>query len=495
MQRPGLVGGVALFIACAATSLAVAGCGSSNKTRSVIPSEDSGAGSPGLDASSGSGGTNGGGGSAGGDSGNKAGSTSSGGSQSSDAGPDASNGGAPGDGGETTAPVNLGSTSGGPVVGAASLDGSAMLVIQTVGATSELLFSHYEVLSGWSTPASVPGTANAALPQIGIDDAGNTFVAWQCNAEAGHALCVMRYDHGKSSWETARVVDAYSQFSTGFAFGVSHTGDALAIYLHQGSSGPHDVVAQHYSGGTWKEETVATEAATVGVTNAVVSMAAGGLAVAAFNTSTGLNVATRSGAGWTVASSTLPSADIELGATINDAGEVLVAFTDAGTVPKTYQYDAITKKWSGPTARGTAGETQIYGTCPLTVALSTNGDGTVARCFSGGNPRTIEAYAYTKSTNAWGNAVNVPGVGWPFFVSFAFDSAGDCITAFVSSPNSSTPSAPAVSSSYSNGAWSAASAPLGGVVSAYSTASFISPNGRGWVAWNEGPSAVVKRVR
>jgi hypothetical protein len=218
--------------------------------------------------------------------------------------------------------------------------------------------------SGWSTPANLPGGANADVPQVGIDAKGNTFVAWTCPVDGGRTLCISRYTHASASWESVQHPDDYNQFSNGFALSVASSGEALAIYLHSGSTGAHDVVAQRYSGGSWAPELIVAEPNSAGVTTPVVTMAAGGLAVAAFNGPAGLNVATRSGSTWTVASSNLPSAEFGLAATINDAGDVLVGFMDSTTQPKTYQYDATGKAWTGPTARSSAGESSAYGQCP-----------------------------------------------------------------------------------------------------------------------------------
>src|SRR5262249_43265079 len=139
-----------------------------------------------------------------------------GGKSSADASSDAPSTDAPSgnDGGDTTAAKNLGSTSGGLLVGAASSDGSAMLIIL---APSGLLWSHYETASGWSVPANLPGGANADVPQVGMDAAGNTFVAWTCPVDGGRTLCVSRYAHATASWGSVQHPDDYNQFSNGFA--------------------------------------------------------------------------------------------------------------------------------------------------------------------------------------------------------------------------------------------------------------------------------------
>jgi hypothetical protein len=357
-----------------------------------------------------------------------------------------------------------------------------------------LRFSHYDVATGWTTLADLPGgpaSLQSVWPTVGMDGSGNAFVSWLvADTNAVYSLNVLRYDHATHAWGALQHPDTYTQTLAAYSqMSVSPGGEVLVLVYHRGATGTHDVYAHHYSGTTWTAELVASEANNVQGTPIGVRIADTGAAAALWQTSIGWQVATRAAGAWTAgpALNTIPlqaQADVA----VNGAGDAFIGYQAVGTPPNVYMYDGTGKTWSGPNAVST--NANNGGACNPIVMLTATGDGNFTRCytpFSTGAtpPQQIESFAYVKSTKTWGAGATVkPVAGKPSaFFSASYDSSGNALVAFIDDQGGATK--PAVSSSYTPaGGWTAPTAALGGAT-ASTAAAFLSANGRGWAAWSE----------
>lgn len=411
-----------------------------------------------------------------------------------------------GDAGDPTVPVVIGSGSPASLSGAASSDGSAMLILGGGAQTTEpaiISFTHYEPGSGWSTVAALPGaTQPEDPPKVAMDGAGNAYVAW---VSTTLSVSLARYDHATQTWGAVQHPDPYAQqFALLIALAANAGGDVLLLDFHAGATGEHDAVVQHYAAGTpvgtWTQEVVQAypNSGNPGQAgNPQVALADTGMAVAAWTTAgTGAYAAaTRSGTTWTPTPQAGFSVN-QLSVGVNGAGDVLIGYEDLGTIPNAYQYDAATMTWTTMPAKLTAEtEGSRFLACPLTVGVSATGDATLVRCFSG-TPQTIESYTYTKSSKSWGAVAPIPTTGFSYSASFAFDSAGSGLAVFDDSATNSTSTASAVASTYETASgWSAQSAALGTTGSGLVLA-LLAPNGTGWAAWVENTTRLkVAKVR
>jgi hypothetical protein len=403
-----------------------------------------------------------------------------------------------GDAGDPTVPVIVGTGAPSSLSGAASSDGSAMLILGGGGLTTEpgiISFTHYEPGSGWSTVAALPGaTEPEDPPKVGMDGAGNAYVAWVSPGATTLSVNLARYDHATQTWGAVQHPDPYAQqFALLIALAVNAGGDVLLLDFHAGATGEHDAVAQHYAAGspvgTWTQEIVTAYPNSGGpgqAGNPQVSLADTGMAVAAWTTAGAgaYAAATRSGTTWTPTPQATFSVN-QLGVGVNGAGDVLIGYEDLSTIPNAYQYDAASMTWSTMPAKLTAEtEGSRLLACPLTVNVSGTGDATLARCFSG-SPQIIESYAYTKSTKTWGAVAPIPTTGYSFSTSFAFNGAGSGLAVFDDGATNTTSSGSAVSSTYETSTgWSPQSAGLGTTGSG-TVLALLAPDGAGWAAWVE----------
>jgi hypothetical protein len=452
---------------------------------------------------------------------------------------------------ESTDPFTIATAAPTSMVGAASSDGSAILLLTGEGAP--LSYTHYEPTSGWSALAALPGgTAPSDAPRAGIDATGNVFVAWTSagtipveggvdagildagildagildggildggtldggtldggdgggfeagSPGAGSAIIlnVVRYDHASRTWAAVEHPDPYDQtLGTTIAMAVNGPGDALVFDLHMGATGTHDASIQHYSKGTWTQELAGTQDNTVSLGAPLVRFSDSGNAVSTWSAggSGTFMASTRSGLYWTPT----PKAGFSGGAidlTVDEFGDVLIGWEDSSTVPNVYQFDATSASWSAPHTLTAETESQRFADCPLTVSLTTGGDGTLVRCFTGaGVARTIESYSFTNGTKTWGSAKPLATSGWPFAVALAMNEAGNGLAVWTNSSSATPEASPAVLSTHETATgWSAPSAPISGT-GAGQTTTFLSSNGRGWAAWVEnGAVTKVKKVR
>jgi hypothetical protein len=403
-----------------------------------------------------------------------------------------------GDAGDPKVPVVIGSGSPASLAGAASSDGSAMLILGGGAQTTEpgiISFTHYEPGSGWSTVAALPGATDPEdAPKVGIDGAGNAYVAWVSPGTTTLSVNLARYDHATQTWGAVQHPDPYAQqFGLLIALAVNAGGDVLLLDFHAGATGEHDAVVQHYAAGTpvgtWTQEVVQAypNSGNPGQAgNPQVALADTGMAVAAWTTAgTGsYAAATRSGTTWTPTPQAGFSVN-QLGVSVNSAGDVLIGYEDLGTIPNAYQYDAASMTWSTmPAKLTTETEGSRFLACPLTVNVSATGDATLVRCFSG-TPQVVESYTYKKSTKSWGAVAPIPTTGYSFSTSFAFDSAGSGLAVFDDGATNSTSAASAVASTYETATgWSAQSAALG-TTGSIQVLALLAPNGAGWAAWVE----------
>jgi hypothetical protein len=367
-----------------------------------------------------------------------------------------------------------------------------------------LNWSHYEPATGWSAVAALPGgTEPEDPPAVGMDAAGNTYVAWI--SVTPMALNVLRYDHASETWGAVQQPDPYTQtLGTLIAMDVNSGGDVLLLDFHMGATGTHDAYVQHYTPGTglWTQELVLSEpnSSSVGGPTSYIKVSDTGNAVAAFalNSTNAYVAATRSATTWTA----VPQASFsinQIAVDVNDSGDVLIGYEDLATAPNAYQYDAATMTWSTTAAKlNTESENSRNAYCPLTVNVSDTGDATFVRCYSPGSnmAQSIESYSFTKSTKTWAAVSPLPTTGYSFFVGFAFDSAGSGMAVYGDGTTSSTSTAVPVATTFETASgWSAQSAPLDTSVTGVPYA-FLAPNGRGWAAWNVGTSALkVKKIR
>jgi hypothetical protein len=431
------------------------------------------------------------------------------------AGPDATDG-QRSDAGTRTAAQSIGPS--GSLVGAASSDGSAMLIVIRGAETGMpgILWSHYEPGSGWSAAAPLPGALpRDATTTLGMDGSGNAFAVWdvdQSDAAQGYwTYAVGRYDHARHAWSPPVYPDSSGKPLGPFpALSVNSSGEALIVDPFDPARAMGPVYAQHYSGGSngsWTQETVLTAADYY--SGPLVYLTDSGLAVAAIQDGRGLNLSTRAGTTWTKApvAGNPPLSFTSFGLTANAAGDVLAGGDYGGatgtTQPAVYQYDATKQAWSGPTLLST--ETQpAVGTprCPNGLSLTGGGDAVLARCgygMGGTGPTTIEAYTYSKSSGTW-NAVQNAGVpGFALGTTLAFDSSGVGFAAYVNSGTAAGTTGPFEINPFTIGTgWGPQSAPqnpdAGQSGSPQYGVAFIAPNGAGWAAWSDGQNTFVREV-
>jgi hypothetical protein len=409
----------------------------------------------------------------------------------------------------------IGTSLSGITYGAASSDGSAMIVV----GTGAVWWSHYEPASGWSTAAQLPDTVkSAASMQLAMDGMGNAFLVWPFNAAEAGATAhwtygVIRYDHPTNSWGAPQYPDTTGKALWQYpALSVNASGDVLLIDPPDPSWSPGaaPLYAEHYSGGMWTQETVVAMPDTY--TFPTVYMNDAGLAVATIlSGSTGTAAAvTRSAAGvWTKAAGAIDPIAQGGGAgpsaTINAGGDVLVGWLAGGSSahPVAYQYDASKQMWIGPAPLSAENETAL-GSCPVGVALTPGGDGVLTRCYYGPmglSTPALEAYAFTKSTGTWSAMPqNANITGMPDVRSVAFDTSGAGFAALVDKGGAGTSMGGVHAVPYAPGTgWgteSAAENPDAGATSVSSLIAFVSPSGAtGFVSWSDGSNTFVAKVR
>jgi hypothetical protein len=232
--------------------------------------------------------------------------------------------------------------------------------------------------------------------------------------------------------------------------------------------------------------------------NSEVHLTDSGRAVAFIN-GTGAAI-TRSAAGvWTVVSLSLGSngsgVDFQMErAAINEAGDILLGYDGSGNAPFLDRYDAATSTWT--TAQLSTETTSFgYSGCATTVGLAANGDGVYARCYDGAATHVLESYTFTKATGTWSPVSVIPAAGNPGNVTFAFDKLGNGLALDANVGPTNTSPSPVYFNTLSGGAWSPQSPALGGNAVSFRGVAFMSPNGRGFVAWTESSDVHTAKVR
>jgi hypothetical protein len=410
-----------------------------------------------------------------------------------DAGTDAPSTGYAGGANDSTDPVSL--TPIHPsqyVYGAASTDGSAMLVIADSTYYS-LSYSHYDVSTGWTNIAAIPGSPQSyqmIWPDVGVDSQGDVFVAWNVEAiGAPTTLNVVRYDHATNAWGATVQPDPYLGSQLGSALSVSPSGEALVLTAHgamtDGGTSNRDVYALHYAAGTWTPELVQTEGLTANSLVTQVSLSDSGFAAASFTATFAANVFTRSTGGtWTagpVFNNVGTSYPYEDALAANANGDVVYTLVNDGAYPQAYVRDGATQGWTGPTTIDSSSLTKGCIFPPLSMVLSSTGDAVVTRC----DARGMVTVAYTKQTKTWSAPATVPTADGGSFQAgeINYDAVGNAFAEFDYSPDGGVQTA--YSSSYSPAAgWAAPSGPIG-TNQAYAIPPVQSPNGRRWVVWVE----------
>jgi hypothetical protein len=413
-------------------------------------------------------------------------------SSSSDAAADASTG--------------FGPSTSGVYAGAASADGSAMLLIDNY--PLGYLFSHYDVSTGWTAITPLPFNSDIAeYPLLGMDSLGNAYVAWIASYDGGFVASFSRYDHPTHTWSAPQITPAAVDGQE-IAFAVNSSGEAIIL---GGTTGAF--YAAHYSGGasgTWTKELIA---ATGGSGFPAVAINDQGLAAAVYDGPGGATtVATRSASGaWTITGTgfSANAYQISRSITINAAGDVLAGWE---ALP---QYAAAAYYASAlPDAGAPVGPTVLPGSSAgspfgigggqlVQVALSPSGDGALTHLF---NPPTgkneIDGFAFTKSTKTWGATQVMPGAATIQLVTFGGVNTGEIFAGFLNT-TPATGSGPAVWSDFTPAlasGWSAAPTPLTSNMMLSSAAPdsvrlFASPTGSVFAAWDEGNAAFTGKIR
>jgi hypothetical protein len=397
----------------------------------------------------------------------------------------------------TTTLVNV--PVGDKVYGAASADGSAMIVVVTANKVST--FSHYEPATGWTAGVALPGATVGQNFTLVLDGKGNAFLGWATTATLTQ-VDVVRYDHATAAWGAVQVPDPYAmQQDPGFGLAANASGEALLVTHHLGS-GPYDIVAQHYSGGTWTQEAITTPATTMTIgAQLPVSLTDNGKAVVVWSEggSLAFQIATRAAAGtWTLQPPTPGGVTGPASAAINEEGDVLVGYETTSEVPGAVYYDAATATWVSPAVSAVM-DTATEGLCHPAVGLTQAGDGSMVRCFLAGTLAQIEGYTFSKGTATWGTKAPLASTttGVIRGARFTPDSSGNMLVTYQAEPdgNTLTP-APQLTSVYTPATgWGPTSTALSTTSSLERDVVFTSPNGRGFVAWVEGTSLLVKKVR
>jgi hypothetical protein len=384
--------------------------------------------------------------------------------------------------GDSMSTVSFGMPQGGRPIGAASNDGSAMLVFYDYN-SQNMSFSHYDVATGWTSIAPLDtGTPShqTEWPILAMDGSGNAFLAWSVidNNNFG-TLNVLRYDHASHAWGALAHPDPYAQSLSGASvMAVSQAGEALIVVNHCGAN---DIVAQctsqsavHYAGGAWTTEAVS---GVMGLGPIAIRMADNGNAVLLSSMTTGYSLFTRdTGGTWTAGPTGIYASAAQTDVGINASGDTIFAYITSG--PQVYQR-AGGGAWSGPHA--TTGTNQGASSCGLPVLVTTTGDAFVTQCSQNGNTETI---AYAHGTATWGAPSKISAL----VASLEYDSTGNMLGTYENS-------AMVVTAKYAvGGGWTGPSAPLSGITNSGSVA-FVAPNGRGWVTWAESQIAQVKKVQ
>lgn len=428
------------------------------------------------------------------------GSSGSSGSMTDEAG--AGEGGPQGDAAvdESTAPVALINMTTGTMSGAASSDGSAIVISIVGDAASAINFSLYEPATGWTTGAPIPSVTTTSTilgSAVAIDGKGNAFVVWTTNVvdDARTHFYVARFDHATRMWSAAQQPDTYAEsFSNWVAIAANAGGDAIATALHNGATLDHNVVGVHYdsASGTWGTETVqAIDNAGYAETPEIHLTDNGKALVTAYPRT----MAMRSSAGVWSQSPDVSASFIGISGAINEAGDILLAGETSSNYAQAYRYDAATSMWVPPVMISSTFTFTHGGFCHATMGIRPNGDGVLVRCFDADPKPVMESYSFTKATNTWSAATILDETNSPTRVTWAFDAAGDGFVLYQDVPTNPAPT-PAVMNSYEGGVWSKQSAALGGNINTdYTPAGFLSPNGRGFAVWGEGAQLHAKKVR
>jgi hypothetical protein len=389
----------------------------------------------------------------------------------------------PSDAGAPGAPVVIGQSLSGSMVGAASSDGSAMLVVAASGPT--FWWSHFEPASGWSSPVElgIPAFAQGFLqPQLAMDANGDAFLAWAYDAGADGAPAVLaavtRYDHPTGAWGPVENPMPSAVTSNALSLAVNAKGEALVLPFTPSGGG---LFAAHFAGGQWSSESVDPSDSLAYVSS--LSFADDGLAAVGLG-----NVVTRSADGvWTVQQPTcLASVSQLLPLAIDASGDLLAPFVWEDIAMHYYlgacHYDAASATWSSVMPTG-AGYVVFGPTGP--TAVSSGGDGVVFE--------EQEAFPYTESTGTLGAGSGPQGIAPTATPSpmLALASSGAGLAVYGVSVNGVS-GLQAVGYTIGSG-WGAPS-PAFGDAAATQMLPFVSPNGNAWVAWTDGTSTFVKKV-
>jgi len=384
------------------------------------------------------------------------------------------------DAGDSSAPVVIGQSLSGSMAGAASSDGSAMLVVAASGPT--LWWSHYEPASGWSSPLelAIPATPTSSLhPQLGMDSSGDAFLAWAYGEDTDGTVvtvaAVTRYDHATGTWGPVENPMPSAVTSDPLSLAVNAQGEALVLPLIVAAGG---LFAAHFAGGQWSSESIGPSLS-LGYAPPSLSFTDDGLAAAL--TATG-GVATRSAAGtWTVQQPTCLNAQAYLGVAIDASGDLLLPFVwedidmhfDLGAC-----YDGAAATWSS------TGFGYVIGPSPIFLtAVSPSGDGVV---FAGPG-----AFPYTKSTNTLGAPSGPSGPNPTSEPAYAMASSGIGLAVYGVSVNGV---GALQAAGYTIGQGWGAPSPTFAVAAPQQMLPFVSSNGRAWVAWTDGTTTFVNKV-
>jgi hypothetical protein len=410
---------------------------------------------------------------------------------------------ASGDGGAVAdASAAFGAATNGVYAGAASADGSAMLLIDNY--PRGYLYSHYEPTSGWSQAALLPFNQNIAeYPQLAIDGHGNAYMVWIASADAGVFVAAFsRYDHPTNAWSQPQVIPAVVDGQE-ISLAVNSSGEAIVL-----GGTPGSLSAAHYSGGANGSWTTELIAATGGCQFPAVAINDNGLAAAVYDVQSATVVATRSGGTWTIAGSgfSANAYQVNRAITINAAGDVLAGWEAIPQYAAAAYFTSAVPDGGAPVGPvvlpgSSAGSPfGIGGGQLVAVALSPSGDGTLAHLF---NPSTgkneIDAFVFSKSAKTWGATQVMPGAATIQLITFGGVSTGEIFAGLLNT--GSTGSGPAVWSDFAPATgWSATPTALSSNTTLNETAPdlvrlFASPSGAVFAAWDEANAAFAAKIR
>jgi hypothetical protein len=312
--------------------------------------------------------------------------------------------------------------------------------LQFAGGTNSVVASRYVPGTGWGTPELLENAAgDAGGVELAVDASGNVFAVWQQADGLGvWGIWASRYDVGTTTWSTAVQIDGDTHDAGQPQVAVDGSGNAIVVW-NETDGTRNNIWASRYAAGNWSTAAKIENDDTTEATAPAIAMDPAGNAIVVWHLGDGFLsgdiMATHyTGGTWNTTAVVVDSdtnANLALGAQVamdSNGNAIAVWVQDDGSVINVWanRYDGGTEAWGTATviADGTGN-----GMDPQ-VAVDGSGNALVVWIQSNGND--VWSNRFTVASTTWGTAEKLDNLaGATMAPQIAMDATGHGVAVWI----------------------------------------------------------------